>query len=50
MLYSKSKKMISMLIIFVIVFSYLGQTLEAIATTDGLSAITNGFLNQGEMK
>lgn len=50
MVYSRSKKLISMLIIFVIVFSYMGQTLEAIATTDGLFAITNGFLNSREMK
>lgn len=28
----------------------MGQTLEAIATTDGLSAITNGFFSSGEMK
>lgn len=50
MFFSKSKKLISMLMIFVIVFSYMGQTLEAIATTDGIAAVTNGFLKNGEMK
>lgn len=49
-MFTRSRKLVSMLIVFVIVFSYMGQTLEAIATTDGLSAITNGFLNSGEMK
>ncbi len=28
----------------------MSQTLEAVATTDGLSAITNGFFKNGEMK
>lgn len=49
-MFTRSKKIISMLIVFVIVFTYMGQTLEAIATTDGLSAITNGFFGSGEMK
>lgn len=47
---SRSKKIVSILTVFVIVFTYMGQTLEAIATTDGLSAITNGFFSSGEMK
>lgn len=49
-MFSKSKKLISMLIIFVIVFTYMGQTLEAVATTDGLSAITNGFFSTKQME
>ena len=49
-MFSKFKKIISMLIVFVILFTYMGGTLEAIATTDGLSAITNGFFNSEEMK
>ena len=39
-----------MLLVFVIVFTYMGQTLEAVATTDGLSAITNGFFKTEEMR
>lgn len=46
----KSKKVMSMFMIFVIVFTYFGETLEAIATTDGLSAVTNGFFKTGEMQ
>lgn len=49
-MFVKSKKVISALIVFVIVFTYMGGTLEAIAATDGLTAITNGFFNDGEMK
>ena len=49
-MFSKSKKLISMLMIFVIVFSYMGETLQAVATTDALSAITNGFFKAGEMQ
>lgn len=49
-MFSRSKKIISMLLVFVIVFSYMGETLEAVATTDNLSAITNGFFKTGEMK
>lgn len=49
-MFTRSKKVVSMLIVFVIVFTYMGQTLEAIATSDGLSAITNGFFGNGEMK
>lgn len=49
-MFLKSKKIISMLLVFVIVFTYMGQTLEAVATTDGLSAITNGFFKTEEMR
>lgn len=38
------------MIVFVIVNTYMGQTLEALATTEGLTAITNGFFKTGEMK
>lgn len=49
-MFQKSKKLISMLIVFVITLSYMGQTLEAVANTDGLTAITNGFFSDGQMK
>jgi len=45
-----SKKIISTMLVFVMVFAYTAQTLEVIATTDGLSAITNGFFNSGEIE
>ncbi len=48
-MFLKSKKAISSLIIFVILFTYMGQTLESIATTDGLSVVTNGFFKTGKM-
>ena len=48
-MFLKTRKIVSMLIIFVITFTYMGQTLEAIATTDGLSAITSGFFNQSDV-
>ena len=47
---SKINKFISMLIVFVITFTYSGGTLEAIASTDGLSVITNGFSRSKEME
>lgn len=49
-MFLRSKKVISLLIVFVMVFTYTGQTLEAIATTDGLSVVTNGFFKTDEMK
>ena len=49
-MFTRSKKFISMLIVFVMVFTYMGETLQAIATTDGIGAITNGFFSSGEMK
>lgn len=49
-MFLKSKKVISMLIIFVILFTYMGQTLEAIATTDGLSVVTNGYFKTEKMQ
>lgn len=48
-MFLRSKKVISALIIFVILFTYMGQTLEAIATTDGLSVVTNGFFKTEKM-
>lgn len=50
MRFSRSKKFISMLIIFVIVFTYTGQTLEAIASTDGIASITDGFFANSNIK
>ena len=49
-MFLRSKKVISMFIIFVILFTYMGQTLEAIATTDGLSVVTNGFFKTEKMQ
>lgn len=49
-MFLRSKKVISMLIVFVILFTYMGQTLEAIATTDGLSVVTNGFFKTEKMQ
>ena len=39
-----------MLIIFVIVFTYTGQTLKAIASTDGITSITDGFFANSNIK
>ncbi len=47
---SKLNKGISMLIVFVIVFSYLGQTLEAVATSNTFSVIADGFFGVEEIK
>lgn len=48
-MFCKSKKMISMLIVFVIMFTYSAQTLQAIATTDGITTITDGFFGSSDM-
>lgn len=50
MRFSRSKKFVSMLIIFVIVFTYTGQTLKAIASTDGITSITDGFFANSNIK
>lgn len=50
MRFSRSKKFVSMLIIFVIVFTYTGQTLEAIASTDGITSITEGFFTNSNIR
>lgn len=47
---NRTRKIISMIIVFVIMFTYTGGTLEAIATTDGISAITNGFFGSEEIE
>ncbi len=49
-MFLRSKKVISILLVFVILFTYTGQTLEAVATTDGLSLVTNGFFKSEKMK
>lgn len=48
-MFCKSKKMISTLIVFVIMFTYSAQTLQAIATTDGITTITDGFFGSSDM-
>ena len=48
-MFCKSKKMISTLIVFVIMFTYSAQTLQAIATTDGITTITDGFFSSSDM-
>ena len=45
----KTKKIIAMLIVFVIVFSNFGYTLSAIATTNGFEVITHAFLGKEEI-
>lgn len=48
-MFCKSKKMISTLIVFVIMFTYSAQTLQAIATIDGITTITDGFFSSSDM-
>lgn len=48
-MFLKSKRIVSALIIFVMMFTYSSQTLSAIATTDSFSAITSGFFNQSDV-
>lgn len=43
------KKVVSILIVFVMMFTYSGQTLKALAATEGVTTITNGFFGNSNV-
>ena len=47
---SKVNKVVAMILVFMMMFSNLGYTISAIATSDGFEVITNGFFEKEEVK